>query len=212
MWSSCTILNAEHIGILGGTFDPVHNGHLSAARQLLNAANLGEVWLVPNAQPPHRADPPVARAKDRMRMVELAVSGQPRLRASRIELDRGGVSYTIDTVRALAREFPATRFALLLGSDAALHIRSWQEADALLAEASFVIFDRPQTSLPPQMIHELGFPPERTRLVHVETPDISAHQVRDRLARGAAIDELVPPAVADYIRAHHLYQPAAQLG
>jgi nicotinate-nucleotide adenylyltransferase len=147
-----------------------------------------------------------------MRMVELAVADQPRLRASRIEVDRGGVSYTIDTLRALTGQSPARRFTLLLGADAALQIRGWHQVEILLAEASVVIFDRPQTSLRPQTIHELGFAPERTRIVHVETPDISAHQVRDRLARGAPIGDLVPAAVADYIVAHRLYQPAGQLG
>lgn len=190
----------------------MHNGHLSAARQLLEAANLHEAWLVPNARPPHRIDPPVAAAGDRMRMVELAVSRQPGLQPSRVEVDRGGVSYTIDTLRSLKSQFPSRRFILLLGSDAALQIGGWHEAGALLAEASFVIFDRPQTSLLPQTIHDLGFAPERTRIVHIETPDISAHQVRDRLARGVPIDDLVPPAVADYIAEHRLYRPPAQLG
>src|SRR5437660_3251766 len=131
MWSFSTIRSAE-IGILGGTFDPVHNGHLAAAGQLLRVADLDQVWLMPNAMPPHRTASPVAGAQDRMRMVELAVAGQPALVPSRVEVDRGGVSYTIDTVRQLAHEFPGQRFALLLGSDAALQIRSWHDADALL--------------------------------------------------------------------------------
>lgn len=192
---------------MGGTFDPVHNGHLAAARQLREVADLDQVWLVPNAQPPHRSDPPLASAEDRMRMVELAVAQQPGLVASRIEVDRGNVSYTIDTVRELARRFPGQRFELLLGSDAALQIRSWHEAAPLLTEASFVIFNRPETSLAPQTMHELGFAPARTRVVHLDTPAIAAHQIRDRLARGSPIDDLVPPAVAEYISEKGLYRP-----
>jgi len=192
---------------MGGTFDPVHNGHLAAARQLREVADLDQVWLMPNAQPPHRSDPPLAPAEDRMRMVELAVAGQPGLLASRLEVDRGNISYTIDTVRELARRFPGQRFELLLGSDAALQIRAWHDAAALLAEASFVIFNRPETSLAPQTMHELGFAPARTRVVHLDTPAIAAHQIRDRLARGSAIDDLVPGSVADYIREHGLYRP-----
>ena len=216
MWSFSTIRSAEGgaasptqdgvIGILGGTFDPVHNGHLAAAGQLRAVADLDQVWLMPNATPPHRSSAPVAKAADRMRMVELAVAGHAALLASRLEVERGGISYTIDTVRQLAREFPGRRFALLLGSDAALQIRSWHEADALLGEASFVIFNRPETALAPQTLHELGFAPARSRIVHLDTPTIAAHQVRDRLARGAPIDDLVPAAVADYIRAHDLYR------
>jgi nicotinate-nucleotide adenylyltransferase len=196
----------ELTGIMGGTFDPVHNGHLAAARQLRDVAHLGELWLMPNAMPPHRSAAPVASADDRLRMVQLAVDRQPGLMPSALEVDRGGASYTIDTVRELARRFPGRPFAILLGSDAALQIRSWHEADALLDEAHFVIFNRPDTTLAPQTLHELGFAPARTQIVHLDTPAIAAHQVRDRLARGASIDDLVPATVADYIRAHHLYQ------
>jgi nicotinate-nucleotide adenylyltransferase len=197
---------SEVTGIMGGTFDPVHNGHLAAARQLRDVAVLGEVWLVPNAMPPHRSAAPVASADDRLRMVQLAVDRQPGLLPSALEVDRGGASYTIDTVRELARRFPGRPFAILLGSDAALQIRSWHDADALLDEAHFVIFNRPETTLAPQTLHELGFAPARTQIVHLDTPAIAAHQVRDRLARGASIDDLVPAAVADYIRTHDLYR------
>jgi nicotinate-nucleotide adenylyltransferase len=207
MWSSSTIRSANGlIGILGGTFDPVHNGHLAAASQLRGVAQVDQVWLMPNARPPHRTAAPVASAEDRMRMVELAVAGHQGLVPSRIEVDRGGVSYTIDTVRQLARDFPERRFALLLGADAALQIRSWRDAEALLDEAIFVIFNRPETTLAPQTLHELGFAPARSRIVHLDTPAIAAHQVRDRLARGSAIDDLVPARVADYIRTHQLYR------
>ena len=205
MWSFSTIRSAD-IGILGGTFDPVHNGHLAAARQLLGVANLDQVWLMPNATPPHRTAVPVAPADDRMRMVELAVAGQNGLLASRTEVDRGGISYTIDTIRQLAREYPRQRFAFLIGSDAALQIRSWHDAEALLAEGYFVIFNRPETALAIETLRELGFVPARSRIVHLDTPAIAAHQVRDRVARGAPIDDLVPSAVADFIRTHELYQ------
>jgi nicotinate-nucleotide adenylyltransferase len=209
MWSLSTIRSAD-IGILGGTFDPVHNGHVAAARQLLGVADLDQVWLMPNATPPHRTAAPVAPSQDRMRMVELAVAGHEGLVPSHLEVDRGGASYTIDTVRQLARAYPGQRFVLLIGSDAALQIRTWHEADALLDTASFVIFNRPDTALAPQTLHELGFAPARSRIVHLDTPAIAAHQVRDRLARGAPIDDLVPAAVADYIRNHDLYQANAR--
>jgi len=194
---------------MGGTFDPVHNGHLAAARQLRDVAELVEVWLMPNAMPAHRSAAPVASADDRLRMVRLAVDSQPGLVPSALEVDRGGISYTIETVRELGRAFPERPFAILLGSDVALQIRSWHDADALLDEARFVIFNRPETTLAPQTLHELGFEPSRTRIVHLDTPAIAAHQVRDRLARGAPIGDLVPAAVADYIRSHHLYQSAS---
>jgi len=205
MWSFSTIRSAD-IGILGGTFDPIHNGHLAAARQLLGVANLDQLWLMPNAMPPHRTAAPLAPAEDRIRMVDLAVAGHEGLLPSRTEVDRGGISYTIDTIRQLAREYPGRRFAFLIGSDAALQIRSWHDADALLDEGYFVIFNRPETLLAPKTLGELGFVPARSRIVHLDTPPIAAHQVRDRVARGAPIDDLVPAAVADYIRTHELYQ------
>jgi len=176
---------------------------------LRDVADLVEVWLMPNAMPPHRSAAPVASADDRLRMVRLAVDSQPGLVPSALEVDRGGISYTIETVRELGRAFPERPFAILLGSDVALQIRSWHDADALLNEARFVIFNRPETTLAPQTLHELGFEPSRTRIVHLDTPAIAAHQVRDRLARGAPIDDLVPAAVAEYIRSHHLYQSAS---
>ncbi len=193
--------------MLGGTFDPVHNGHLAAASQLLDAADLAEVWLIPNAHPPHRGVAPDATPQDRLRMVELAVAGRPRLRASRIEIDRGGLSYTIDTMRALAHAHSSRQFSVLLGYDAALEIRNWHEATALLADFSFVVFNRPDVAVAAQTIYDLGFAPGRTRIVHVDTPAISAHLVRDRLKRGASIDDLVPSTVAGYIAAHGLYRP-----
>ena len=184
----------------------MHNGHLAAARQLLDVANLDQLWLMPNATPPHRTAVPVAPAEDRMRMVELAVAGYDGLLPSRTEVDRGGISYTIDTIRQLAHEYPRQRFAFLIGSDAALQIRSWHDASALLDEGYFVIFNRPETALALETLRELGFAPARSRIVHLDTPAIAAHQVRDRVARGVPIDELVPAAVADYIRTHELYQ------
>jgi nicotinate-nucleotide adenylyltransferase len=192
-------------GIMGGTFDPVHNGHLAAAGQLRQVAELGEVWLMPNAQPPHRP-PALAGAGDRMRMVELSVDGLPGLRASQLEVARGGVSYTIDTVRELAAKHPERRFDLLLGTDAALNIRSWREAEALLREARFVIFNRPDTVTTAAELHALGFPKERTRVVHVDTPSIAAHEVRQRLQDGLSVDGMVPSQVIDYIHQHGLYR------
>jgi nicotinate-nucleotide adenylyltransferase len=190
--------------VLGGTFDPVHNGHLEAAGGLLKAARLVEVWLMPNAQPPHR-EQPLASASQRFDMVELAVADHPGMVASRLELDRGGRSYTIDTVRELRQRYPARRFEVLLGADAAKQIRSWYEADALLAEAAFVIFSRPGTGLDDAELRALGFSEERTRVVALHTEDIAAQEIRRRLGARESIEGLVPSAVAAYIRRHHLY-------
>jgi nicotinate-nucleotide adenylyltransferase len=192
------------MGIMGGTFDPVHNGHLQAAQELRDVADLDQVWLMPNARPPHRPGP-TASARDRMRMVELAVEGLPGLVPSRLEVERGGVSYTIDTIRELRERFPGQFFEILLGSDAAADIRSWHAATDVLAEANFVIFNRPGTALSGAQLRQLGFVPERSRVVHLETPPIAAHEIRERIAAGGPVDNLLPSAVAAYIRDHHLY-------
>ncbi len=159
---------------------------------------------MPNAHPPHRHEPH-ASPDDRARMVELAVDGQARLVASRLEVERGGTSFTIDTVQELGERFPGQRFELLLGADAAEQVQHWHRARELLAEAWFVIFNRPGSRLDDGAIDRLGFDRKRTRIVHLQTPDIAAHAIRARLAAGQPIDDLVPPAVSDYIRTHHLY-------
>lgn len=168
---------------------------------------------MPNAHPPHRQEP-LAGPEARMRMVELAVAGRRGLIASRLEIERGGASYTIDTLRELAQRFPGQGFTLLIGADAAQHIQGWHQARTLLGEASFVIFNRPGTTTALDSLVALGFDPARTRVVKVETPDVAAHEVRARLSAGLPIGGLVPPAVADYIREHQLYraEPGRQLG
>ena len=189
---------------MGGTFDPVHNGHVEAARELRDLADLDEVWLMPNFAPPHRGAP-LAGPEDRMRMVEIAVRGKRGLVPSRVEIERGGTSYTIDTIRELKSRFPGQRFEFLLGADAAQHIRTWQDANAVLDEGSFVIFNRPGTPLTAKQVGELGFAPARTRMVQLQTPEVAAHEIRERLKSGTPIDDLVPEAVMNYICAHHLY-------
>jgi nicotinate-nucleotide adenylyltransferase len=182
----------------------VHNGHLDAAEELLSRAGLREVWLMPNARPPHR-EIPGAPAEDRVRMAELAVENRPGLKASRLEVERGGRSYTIDTMRELGQRYPDQQFDLLLGADAALQIGGWRDAPALLDATSFVIFSRPGTSLGSDELTRLGFSPERTKIVALHTPNIAAHEIRQRLAEHRSIDDLVPAVVSAYIRQHHLY-------
>lgn len=193
------------IGILGGTFDPVHLGHLAAAEQVKPAATLEEVWLMPNSRPPHKVDGPHASALDRLAMVELAVRGRPGLRASDLEVRRGGVSYTIDTLEALAPRSPDKTFALLLGYDAALQIRGWHRPDDLMRATHFVIFERPTIDLEAAELYALGFPPERTQILRIHTPPIAAHEIRQRLQAGESVDGLLPRPVANYIHEHELY-------
>jgi nicotinate-nucleotide adenylyltransferase len=200
------------IGVLGGTFDPVHLGHLSAARQLLEKAGLEEVWLMPNAHPPYRREEPTAPALVRLNMLELAVAGMPQLKVSDLEVRRGGPSYTIDTIEELARTYPGRLFAWLLGSDQAREIRGWHRSDDLLATGHFIVFNRPAADLSSAELFKLGFNPARTSHVPIEPLPISAHDVRQRLASGLPVEDLLPPAVAEYIQAHGLYRPQNRVG
>ncbi len=193
------------IGILGGTFDPIHAGHLAAAGALREAAGLEAVWLMPNAQPPNRP-PATASPSDRLEMVRRAIAGHPGLLASDLEIRRGGTSYTIDTAQELVRRFPEMRFAWLLGSDQARAIRSWREPDRLLEVVDFVVFNRPGIIVTPDQLAELGFKTPRVRLVTIRTPSISAQEIRDALRNRRAVDGLLPGAVLAYIDERGLYR------
>jgi nicotinate-nucleotide adenylyltransferase len=191
--------------VFGGTFDPVHNGHLAIARQG-RAALDAEVWFVPAALAPLR-EPPVATPEERLALLIAAVNGEPGLTVLDVAVRRGGVSFTADTMDALRSQYPDVDPAVLLGADAARTIGAWERADDLLRGERFVIVNR--TGPPPitaSELGELGFPPQRTRLLSVESPDISASQVRRRCRRGEALDGLVPDAVASLIAAKGLYR------
>ena len=208
IWSLPSIRNAEQelpTGILGGTFDPVHRGHLAAAEQLRDRVPLREVWLLPNADPPHRQRPRVS-GKDRLAMVRLAVVGRGGLHASDLEVARGGTSYTVQTLDMLDREYPGRSFVWLLGFDAALGIREWRDPPAVLARIRFVIFNRPGAPAPEwARLAALGFP-DRTRVVRIDPLPVAAHDVRERVRRGLPVGEMVPAPVEEYIRAHGLYR------
>jgi nicotinate-nucleotide adenylyltransferase len=190
---------------LGGTFDPIHAGHLAAAEELRDRAGLDEVWLMPNARPPHRP-PPAASAADRLEMVRLPIAGHAGLRASDLEVRRGGTSYTIDTVDEVRTHFPGRRFAWLIGSDQARAIRQWKEPDRLLAGVDFVVFNRPGVTVSMDELSTLGFSPARTRLVTIRTPSIAGHEIRDALRARRSVDEWLPAAVRAYIEEHGLYR------
>ncbi len=192
-------------GILGGTFDPIHAGHLAAADALHEVARLDAVWLMPNAQPPNRPAP-TASPSDRLEMVQRAIAGHPGLLASDLEIRRGGTSYTVDTAQELARRFPRTRFAWLIGSDQARAIRSWRDPDRLLDAIDFVVFNRPGVSVTADQLAALGFKDSRVRLVTIRTPPIAAQDIRDALRNRRAVDGLLPPSVLAYIDERGLYR------
>ncbi len=192
-------------GVIGGAFDPIHIGHIVAAEEARAAVGLATVLFVPTGQPYHKTHAPAAPAEDRVRMAELAVASRPGFSVSRLEIERAGPSYTIDTVRALKRARPDEDLYLILGADAVALLFTWHEHGALVRECRFVVVSRPGVSREQAVA---GGPPGFADRVHyVEIPhlDISSTDLRRRLQEGRPIHCLVPPAVEDYIAAKRLY-------
>ena len=186
------------IGILGGTFNPVHLGHLRMAEGAMTALGLDQVLWIPARLPPHKpVDGPVS-AEHRCRMVELAITGLPAYRVSRIELDRPGPSYTVETLRQLARQEPAAAWYVLVGSDMVPDLPAWKEIGEAMRLATFVAVPRPDAPV-------AAWPPQIQRL-DVPTLPISSSAIRERVRRGQPIDTLVPAAVSRYIAEQSLYR------
>ena len=183
--------------LFGGSFDPVHLGHLVVAEAAADALG-ARVRLMPAREQPFKRGAAGATPAQRAAMLELAVRGNPRPAVERIELELETPSYTGRTLRALAQREPGNRFTLLLGADAARDLPAWHEAAALPGLADIVVFSRPGTALAPDL-------PVR-RVIDVPAIEVSATEVRRRVAAGRSIRYLVPDAVRDYIAAHGLYR------
>jgi nicotinate-nucleotide adenylyltransferase len=201
----------SRIGALGGTFDPIHLGHLAAAKAAMDCAHLDRVLFIPSAQPPHRGAAQ-ATAADRLAMSKLAVDGDPRYEVSDVEIKRGGRSYTVDTLEELQRAFPHDQLFLILGWDAARLFRTWHEPDRVSALASIVIVDRGKSQPPLAELQALGLAPERLSLCHVRTPEISGSELRRAIAAGESVAGKVPAAVERYIATHHVYGDNRRVG
>lgn len=190
------------IGVLGGTFDPIHNGHLQLAQAALDQYRLDEVWFVPSCIPPHKA-PSMDRAsaEQRLEMVKLAVASEPRFKVATEELDRKGVSYTFETMRDFRRKHPADDFFLILGADAYRDFSLWKNADEIRSAASLLIAARAG-----QLEHEGALP---EGVFRIEMPECAAASTRIRnqiadTSETASAD--LPPSVFRYILQHHLYK------
>ncbi|MDH4324238.1 MAG: nicotinate (nicotinamide) nucleotide adenylyltransferase [Betaproteobacteria bacterium] len=177
-------------GILGGTFDPVHNAHLALARAALAHLGLERILWMPTGAPRYRA-PAKAPAQHRVAMLKLALAGEPRYAIDERELDSGHSGYTIDTLESLGG-----KPVLLMGADQYAKLQTWHRWREILDRASIAVFARPGAAVPAAGVRSVPFEPL----------DISASDIRARLARGADVSALVPPAVLDYIRRHGLYR------
>jgi nicotinate-nucleotide adenylyltransferase len=195
------------LGIVGGTFDPVHNGHLAAARAAQDALSLDRVRFIPSARPPHRPDSPGASGYHRLEMVRLAVANTPGWEVSDLELTREGPSYTYDTLTTIGREgLSPMQIFFITGADAFAEIATWHRYPDVFNLANFVVVARPGTALASLRVR---LPEDTSRptvtLLEANTPDVSATDLRKRVARGESVDGLVPPAVSAYIKKNSLY-------
>jgi nicotinate-nucleotide adenylyltransferase len=190
---------------MGGTFDPIHLGHVAAAEAAMECARLDRVLFVPSAEPPHRGAAE-APAGDRLAMSRLATGGDPRFEVSDVEVKRGGKSYTADTLEELHRLLPDDELFLILGWDAARLFRTWHEPERVGARASIVIVGRPGMARPtPADLKTVGLDPDRVVLCLLPTPDITGSQLRRAIAAGRSAAGKVSPAVERYIAGHGLY-------
>lgn len=195
-------MKQERLGLFGGSFDPVHRAHLALAHAALQALALDHVLWIPAGQPWQKSRPMTA-APHRLAMLQLALAGEPRFTIDTRELDRGGLSYTVDTVAALRAEHPAAELFLLIGEDQHAAFHTWHRWHDITAQVVLAVATRP--GVPAQVHPEV----QRAATVRVPLPpmDLAATTVRERVAQGQGIADLVPPEVARYIDLQGLYAP-----
>lgn len=194
----------EHlrIGIMGGTFDPIHNGHLVAASEVAWVYDLDEVIFVPTGRPIFKLDKNVTNAEDRYLMTVIATSSNPRFTVSRVDIDRPGVTYTIDTLRDLRTEYgPEAELFFITGADAVAEILKWKDANEMWDIARFVAVTRPGYPVDVSYL-----PDNRVDVLEIPALAISSTDVRRRASRGEPVWYLVPDGVVQYIAKHGLYE------
>ncbi len=200
------VTNNSAIGIMGGTFDPIHYGHLLTAQCAAYQYNLKEVVFVPSGSPPHKTEKKIVPAQDRYVMALFATMNNPAFKVSRIEIDREGLSYTIDTIREFKRIYSGAEIYFITGSDAILEIFTWKSPEDLLQEAKFIAATRPGFCL--SKLGKKIYDDYRDRIHTLKIPGlaISSTDIRNRVKEGRPIKYQLPIEVENYIRKHNLYK------
>jgi len=213
-------------GLFGGTFNPIHLGHLKVAEEVCRRFPLDRILFIPSYIPPHKSSGEVVPVRHRLKMVEIACHNFPAFEVSEVEARHPGPSYSIITLRKLKQDWPEDRFFFIVGTDAFLEIETWKDYDQLLRECSFIVVRRPgfEIELLEKVIERIGIRPAtilkpRQRVVFksenlkpgsifllaARTPDISSTEIRKRVRAGLSIAGLVPPGVEQYIKRYKLY-------
>jgi nicotinate-nucleotide adenylyltransferase len=195
------------IGILGGTFDPIHRGHLFAASAVAEAAQLDRVLLVPAGVPWQKSDREITSGADRLAMLELAIGDDPRFQACTTDLDRPGPTYTIDLLDDLRSRFPDDELLLIIGADVVPKLPTWHRIDEILERVGLLVCARPE-----YRIDLSGLPTARITILDLPTLPISSSSIRAMVANGVDASELVPEGVWEYINDNDLYRTDAPLG
>ena len=189
------------IGVMGGTFDPIHHGHLVAASEVAARFDLDEVVFVPTGEPSFKQHEGVTVAEHRYLMTVIATASNPRFTVSRVDIDRAGLTYTVDTLTDLHDQRPDAELLFISGADAVAQILEWKEADRLFDLARFVAVTRPG-----HRMSIAGLPPGRVEMLEVPALAISSTDVRKRASKGQPVWYLVPDGVVQYIAKHQLYR------
>ncbi|MFO8231422.1 MAG: nicotinate (nicotinamide) nucleotide adenylyltransferase [Longimonas sp.] len=191
------------IALFGGSFNPPHIAHLIVAEVACDQFEFDAVWWIPNATPPHKTNDHLAPASDRLAMTRAAVADHEGFSVCNIEIERPGVSYTVDTVRALTEQHPEASFSLLIGSDSLDTFHTWREPDTIAELADLVVYKRPGG------LGDVAAPRFANCARYVAAPmlEVSSTEVRQRCYDGRSIRYMVPAAVRSYIRTHGLYVP-----
>ncbi len=193
----------RRIGVMGGTFDPIHHGHLVAASEVQSWFGLDEVIFAPTGEPWQKADRDVSPAEDRYLMTVIATAANPRFAVSRVDIDRSGPTYTIDTLRDLAAQHADADLYFITGADAMAALLTWRDHEELFTLAHFVGCTRPGHEMDDTTLE--GLPKDRITLVEIPALAISSTDCRDRVVRGEPVWYLVPDGVVQYIGKHRLY-------
>ena len=203
-------MRKDSIGILGGTFDPIHNGHLLLAKQAHREYGLSSVWFMPSGHPPHKRDHLVTDGKARQDMVRLAIQGIPYFSFSDFELKRPGSTYSAQTFRLLNETFPELDFYFIVGADSLYQLEHWYHPQEVMDRATLLVagraYNEPHRSLDQQIQYLTERYHARIFRLHCGEMDVSSAMLRQMAADGEDIAPYLPPGVADYIRKNHLYR------
>ena len=194
---------ARRVGVMGGTFDPIHHGHLVAASEVQAWFDLDEVVFVPTGDPWQKSDREVTEAEHRYLMTVIATASNPRFNVARVDIDRAGPTYTVDTLRDLQARMPDAELYFITGADALADIFTWRAADDLFELAQFVGCTRPGHEMDPETL--AAIPSDKVTMVEIPALAISSTDCRSRTRRGEPVWYLVPDGVVQYIAKHDLY-------